>query len=387
MPGPLAGFRVIEMAGLGPVPFGGMLLADLGADVVRVDRVEAVNGEGPMPPPCDVMQRGKRSVAVDLKHPDGAEVVIRLAQSADAFLEGFRPGVVERLGIGPEPCQAGNPRLVYARMTGWGQDGPYAPMAGHDINYVALSGTLSAIGRKDRPPVPPLSLAGDFGGGGMLLACGVLAAILEAQRSGEGQVIDCAMVDGAALLAAFFHGFRAAGHWSDERESNIVDGGAWFYDVYETADGEYVSFGALEPQFYAELLRLTGFGGSGSEPLPPQMDRTSWPAVKERFATVVRTKTRAEWCEILDGTDCCFAPVLGMDEAPRHPHNAARNAFIEVAGVPQPAPAPRFSRTATTAPLPPPPPGFHTVEVLGSYGFSETEIRQLRNARVVKPPA
>ncbi|HJR26880.1 MAG TPA: CaiB/BaiF CoA-transferase family protein [Acidimicrobiales bacterium] len=380
MPGPLAGTKVIEIAGIGPGPFCAMMLADMGADVVRVDRAQNVSGGDPASPPADVLNRGRRSIAVDLKHPDGVETVLSLIESADALIEGFRPGVMERLGLGPDAALARNPRLVYGRMTGWGQDGPYAPTAGHDINYIALAGSLDPIGNKGGPPVPPLNLIGDFGGGGMLLAFGLVAGLVHAQRTGEGQVVDAAMVDGAAVLATMIHSFRAMGIWEDERGSNMLDTGAHFYDVYETADGRYVSIGSIEPQFYAELLRLTGLEG---EELPWQMDRTQWPAMKERLAAIFRTKTRDEWCEVMEGSDVCFAPVLGMGEAPHHPHNVHRGTFIERDGVVQPAPAPRFSRTAPEIVRPPSHAGQHTDEVLAEWGFDADRIAKLRDAGAV----
>ena len=380
MPGPLAGTKVIEIAGIGPGPFCAMMLADMGADVVRVDRAQNVSGGDPASPPADVLNRGRRSIAVDLKHPDGVETVLSLIESADALIEGFRPGVMERLGLGPDAALARNPRLVYGRMTGWGQDGPYAPTAGHDINYIALAGSLDPIGNKGGPPVPPLNLIGDFGGGGMLLAFGLVAGLVHAQRTGEGQVVDAAMVDGAAVLATMIHSFRAMGIWEDGRGSNMLDTGAHFYDVYETADGRYVSIGSIEPQFYAELLRLTGLEG---EELPWQMDRTQWPAMKERLAAIFRTKTRDEWCEVMEGSDVCFAPVLGMGEAPHHPHNVHRGTFIERDGVVQPAPAPRFSRTAPEIVRPPSHAGQHTDEVLAEWGFDADRIAKLRDAGAV----
>ena len=381
MQGPLSRYRVIEIAGIGPGPFSAMMLADMGAEVIRVDRAQSVAGRDPAQPSRDVLNRGRRSVGVDLKHPDGVETVLKLVEQADALVEGFRPGVAERLGIGPEVCLARNPRLVYGRMTGWGQDGTYAAMSGHDINYIALSGSLSAFGRKGDAPVPPLNLVGDFGGGGMLMAFGIVCGLLEAQRSGEGQVVDAAMVDGSALLATFIYGMRALGAWQDERGTNILDTGAWFYEVYETADGEYVSFGSLEPQFFAELIRLTGLADEG---LPEQMDRTTWPAMKDRLAAVIKTKTRDEWCQLMEGTDVCFAPVLGMAEAPSHPHNRHRGTFVDVAGVAQPAPAPRFSRTPGAIAMPPPHAGQHTIEVLGDWGFGEADVAKLLETGAIK---
>ena len=381
MQGPLSRYRVIEIAGIGPGPFSAMMLADMGAEVIRVDRAQSVAGRDPAQPSRDVLNRGRRSVGVDLKHPDGVETVLKLVEQADALVEGFRPGVAERLGIGPDVCLARNARLVYGRMTGWGQDGPYAAMSGHDINYIALSGSLSTFGRKGDAPVPPLNLVGDFGGGGMLMAYGIVCGLLEAQRSGEGQVVDAAMVDGSALLATFIYGMRALGAWQDERGTNILDTGAWFYEVYETADGEYVSFGSLEPQFFAELIRLTGLADEG---LPEQMDRTTWPAMKDRLAAVIKTKTRDEWCQLMEGTDVCFAPVLGMAEAPSHPHNRHRGTFVDVAGVAQPAPAPRFSRTPGAIAMPPPHAGQHTIEVLGDWGFGEADVAKLLETGAIK---
>ena len=382
MSGPLEGVRVVELAGIGPGPFAAMMLADMGADVLRVDRAQAVRPvEAGAAPPADVLNRGRRSVGIDLKHPEGVAAVLDLVERADALLEGFRPGVTERLGIGPEDCLARNPRLVYGRMTGWGQEGPYAKAAGHDINYIALAGALDPIGRAGGPPVPPLNLVGDFGGGGMFLAYGVVCALLEAQRSGRGQVVDAAMVDGAAVLTTPFHGMRSTGFWNLERGTNLLDTGAHFYDVYETADGKFVSFGSIEPQFYAELLALSGLGDDPD--LAPQMDRGRWPAMKEKVAAIVRTKTRDEWCEVMEHTDVCFAPVLNLAEAPEHPHNVERGTFVEVAGVTQPAPAPRFSRTAGAVASPPAHPGQHTDEALADWGFEADRVAKLREAGAV----
>ncbi|HET6771940.1 MAG TPA: CaiB/BaiF CoA-transferase family protein [Acidimicrobiales bacterium] len=378
--GPLAGITVIEIAGIGPGPYCGMLLADMGADVIRIDRAQAVQGGDPARPPADLLARGRRSVGVDLKNPEGVEVVLKLVERADALFEGFRPGVAERLGVGPEECLARNPRLVYGRMTGWGQDGPYAAAAGHDINYISLAGALEPIGRRGEAPVPPLNLVGDFGGGGMFLAFGIACGIIEAQRSGQGQVIDAAMVDGAASLMTMTHSFRAMGIWNDERGTNMLDTGAHYYDVYETADGKYVSIGSIEPQFYAELLRLTGLEG---EELPWQQDRSHWPELKERFAAIFRTKSRAEWCELMEGTDVCFAPVLAIPEAVEHPHNVARGTFVEVAGITQPGPAPRFSRTPGEIRRPPPHAGQHTDEVLRDAGLDADAVAKLRAAGAV----
>ena len=380
MAGPLEGYRVIELGGIGPAPFGAMMLADMGADVIRVDRVRAATGDPPPDPSPDLLLRGRRSVAVDLKHPDGVEAVLKLVERAHALVEGFRPGVVERLGLGPEPCLARNPALVYGRMTGWGQDGPLARVPGHDINFIALSGALATIGRAGEPPVPPVNLLGDFGGGGMLLAFGVVCGLVESGRSGQGQVIDAAMLDGTALLTTMIHGLRASGVWRDERGVNLLDTGAWFYEVYETADGGHVTLGSLEPPFYAELLRRSGLG----DDVPDQMDTGSWPAMKDRMAALVRTRTRDEWCARMEGSDVCFAPVLGPGEAAGHPHNAARGTFTTVAGVTQPAPAPRFSRTPGAIAGPPPQPGQHTDEALADWGLDPAAVDKLRSAGAIR---
>jgi alpha-methylacyl-CoA racemase len=348
MTGPLHGVKIIELAGIGPGPFCAMMLADMGADVIRVDRAQSVVGGNPDSPPADVLNRGRRSVGIDLKHPDGVETLLSMVEQADALIEGFRPGVCERLGFGPDVCLERNPRLVFGRMTGWGQEGPYAQMAGHDINYIALAGALEPIGRAGQPPLPPLNLVGDFGGGGMLLAFGVACALVEAKQSGKGQVVDAAMVDGAAVLMTMFHAFRAMGIWEDQRGNNLLDTGAYFYEVYETKDGKYVSVGALERQFYETLLDKLEL--TDDESLPRQHDKAEWPATKERFAEIFKTKTRDEWCDILEGTDACFAPVLSMSEAPQHPHNEHRGTFTERNGVVQPSPAPRFSRTRGPGP-------------------------------------
>ena len=383
MAGPLAGVRILELAGIGPGPFAAMLLADMGAEVVRVDRAQAVR-DGGAPAPVDPLLRGRRSIAVDLKSPDGVEALLQMVASADALIEGFRPGVTERMGLGPEVCLSRNPRLVYGRMTGWGQEGPYASTAGHDINYIALAGALEGVGRKDQPPTPPLNLVGDFGGGAMFLAFGVVCGILEARSTGEGQVVDAAMVDGAAALMSMFYGMKAMGMWGPERGTNLLDSGAHFYDVYECADGGYVSIGSIEPQFYAELLRLTGLEDAWEGDLPSQHDRSQWPALKERLAAIFRTRTRDEWCAVMEGTDVCFAPVLSLDEAHAHPHMAARGTFTEVAGVRQPAPAPRFSRTPGAIERPPSSPGQHTDEVLVDWGFDADEVTRLRAAGAVR---
>ena len=378
--GPLTGVRVIEIAGIGPGPFGAMMLADMGADVVRVDRASAVRGGDPDRPSLDVMARGRRSIGVDLKAPEGLDTVLSLVEEADALLEGFRPGVAERLGIGPDDCLARNPALVYGRMTGWGQHGPYAPTAGHDINYISLAGVLHAIGRAGEAPVPPLNLVGDFGGGGMYLAFGMVCALLEARTSGQGQVVDAAMVDGAASLMTFMSGMRVSGMWRDERGTNMLDTGAHFYDVYETSDGRHISLGPIEPQFYAELRELLGLHGSEWD---AQHDRDRWPELKQKLAAVVAQRTRDEWCELLEGTDTCFAPVLSPSEAPDHPHNRERGTFTEVAGVVQPGPAPRFSRTPGAIRRPPPHAGQHTDEILAEAGLDAEAIAALRASGAV----
>jgi alpha-methylacyl-CoA racemase len=381
--GPLTGYRIIEIAGIGPGPFAAMLLADMGAEVVRVERAGAVRGPLPEGAHYDVLLRGRRNVAIDLKHPDGVEALLSLVESADALVEGFRPGVMERLGVGPDECLARNPKLVFGRMTGWGQEGPYAPWAGHDINYISLAGALAHIGRAGEAPVPPLNMVGDFGGGGMFLAYGVVCALLEAQRSGQGQVVDTAMVDGAAVLMSMFWAFRSIGmHDENARGTNLLDTGAHFYDVYRCSDGEYISLGSIEPQFYAELLRLTGL--EGDEQFARQMDKAEWPALKSRLAEVFAQKSRAEWCEIMEATDVCFAPVLTMGEAARHPHNVERNTFIDVAGTTQPAPAPRFSRTVPEVSMPPAFAGAHTREVFSEWGVGADVIESWESSGAVK---
>ena len=379
--GPLQGIRVIELQGIGPGPFCGMMLSDMGAEVIRIDRAGNVSDVASDGPPIDVLARGRSSIGVDLKNPEGVEVVLRLIETADALIEGFRPGVMERLGLGPDECFARNPKLVFGRMTGWGQEGPYAMAAGHDINYIALAGALEPIGRQGEAPVPPLNLVGDFGGGGMLLAFGVVCAVVEAQRSGKGQVVDAAMVDGAASLMAMFHSMRALGVWNDERGTNLLDTGSHFYDVYECADGRFISIGSIEPQFYSELLRLTGL--EQDDGFAAQMDRTSWPDLKERIGAVFMTKTRDNWCEIMEATDVCFAPVLTLAEAPEHPHNQHRGVFTEIAGVVQPNPSPRFSRTKEVIQGPPANPGEHTDQVLSSAGYDPDDISKLRDVGAV----
>lgn len=378
--GVLSGYKVVEFAGIGPAPMCAMLLSDMGAEVLRIDRAEDANLGIPTEAKYGVLNRGRRSVAIDLKKKEGAEVALKLIEKADALIEGFRPKVMERLGLGPDVCLARNPKLVFGRMTGWGQDGPLAHAAGHDINYIALTGALHSIGRKGEAPVPPLNLVGDFGGGGVYLALGVVAGILEAQKSGKGQVIDVAMIDGASSLMAAIYGLRAAGRWTDERGENILDTGSHYYDVYETSDKKYISIGSIEPKFYAELLRL---GGMQQEELPRQQDRQAWPAMKERVAKIFKTKTREEWCKLMEGSEVCFAPVLNMQEAPNHPHNRQRGTFVEVDGVVQPAPAPRFSRTPSAIQRPPAAPGQHTDEALRDWGLSATELSQLRSSGTI----
>ncbi|MCK4177965.1 CaiB/BaiF CoA transferase family protein [Aciditerrimonas ferrireducens] len=381
MSGPLEGIRVVELAGIGPGPYCCMLLADLGAEVLRVERL----GRPPGPEPSwDLLLRGRQSVALDLKRPEGVAAVLALVERADVLVEGWRPQVAERLGVGPEACLARNPRLVYGRMTGWGQDGPLAERAGHDIDYIALAGALWPIGRDGDRPVPPLNLVGDFGGGGLLLAFGICAALVERARSGRGQVVDAAMVDGAASLTTMLHGFLQAGLWERERGANLLDSGAPFYEVYETADGRYMAVGAIEPQFYAALLEGLGFDPAE---LPPQMDRAAWPATKARFAERFSERTQAEWEAVFAGTDACVAPVRAPWEAPADPHLRARGTFVEVAGVTQPGPAPRFSRTPGAVRCPPPQPGADGGQALVAWGLEETTVRQLADAGVLGPSA
>ena len=373
--GPLSGFKIIELAGIGPGPFCGMMLSDMGAEVIRVERISGADKA-----PKDVLARNRRSVALDLKSPEGVETVLRLVESADALFEGFRPGVTERLGLGPDVVLARNPKLVYGRMTGWGQEGPMAQAAGHDINYIGLSGALHAIGRQGERPVPPLNLVGDFGGGGMLLAYGLVCGMLETQRSGKGQVVDAAMVDGSAALMAMFFSFAASGAFTDQRGTNLLDGAAHFYDTYETKDGKHVCIGSIEPQFYALLIEKAGLD---PEKYAKQMDPTQWPVLKADLTETFKTKTQAQWCEIMEGTDVCFAPVLSIFEAPEHPHNKARNSFMEVDGVMQQAPAPRFSRTSPEISHGARVPGQDTLSVLQDYGFSTDEIAALQAEGVI----
>ena len=373
--GPLAGLRVIELAGIGPVPMCATLLADLGADVVRIDRLEPSGLGVEMERRVHVHGRSRRSAAFDLKVPAAREAVLALVAGADVLLEGFRPGVAERLGLGPADCHARNPRLVYGRMTGFGQDGPLAQAAGHDLNYLALAGALHAIGPAGGAPVPPLNLVADYGGGALYLAFGVMAALHERTQSGRGQVVDAAMVDGVASLMGLFHGLQAAGAWSDARGTNLLDGGAPFYATYETADGQWVSIAAIEPKFYAELARRIGLD---ERFVAAQNDRSQWPAMREAIAAIVRGRTRAAWCEQLEGTDACFAPVLTVGEAARHPHARARGTYVEVEGVVQPGPAPRFDRSAPVPVRPAPEVGAHTREVLVQSGLTNDDIEALR---------
>jgi alpha-methylacyl-CoA racemase len=372
--GPLAGLKVIEVASVGPGPFCAMLLSDMGADVLRIDRATEVGVPGARENPELLFKRGRRSVAVDLKHPGGAATVLRLVEGADVLIEGFRPGVAERLGFGPEPCLERNPGIVYGRMTGWGQSGPGSRQAGHDLNYLAVTGAALAIGASDGPPIPPLNLVGDFGGGAMLLAVGILAALHERRTSGAGQVVDASMADGAAQLATMFYAMRDLGMWSDERGTNLLDGGAPFYATYETADAKYVSVCAMEPQFYAGLVEAMGLAGAD---LPPQNDTATWPAVKATFASVFAGRTREEWCEVMAGHDVCFTPVLSFDEARVHPENVARGRFVENDGFVQPAPAPRFDRTPSAIAGPAPLAGEHSREALVSWGMAEQEVEAL----------
>jgi len=382
--GPLAGIRVIELPNIGPLQFAGMALADLGAEVLRLDRATDVERGSAIFPasPFASLDRNRRSAGIDLKHPEAAETVLRLCESADVLLEGFRPGVAERLGVGPAAVAGRNPRVVYGRMTGWGQDGPLASEPGHDINYIALAGVLAHIGPAGGPPVPPINLIGDFGGGGLLLAFGVLAAIVERATSGVGQVVDAAMVDGSAMLMSTFVGMSAMGFWSDERGTNMLDGGAHFYGVYETADGRWISIAAYEPKFYTEFVRLMAPLGLELDPAT-QMDQSRWSEWKDALAAIFRTRTRDAWVEFFAGHEVCFAPVLTMGEARAHPHNVARGTFVEVEGAPQPAPAPRFSRTPGAIERTPVPPGHDTRTILTDWGLAPEEVERLLADRVI----
>ena len=376
MAGPLSGARIIEVAGIGPGPFAAMMLADMGAEVVRVDRAQNVATGTEHEAARNVMLRGRRNIALDLKHPDGVATVLELVEHADGLIEGFRPGVMERLGVGPQECLARNPKLVYGRMTGWGQAGPYAAAAGHDINYIALAGALAHFGRDGEPPVPPLNTVGDFGGGGMFLAFGVVCGLFEAVRSGVGQVVDAAMVDGAATLMSMFWGLRGTSLFDEERRgTNMLDTGAHFYNVYRCADGKYVSVGSIEPQFYAELLRLTGLADDPD--FARQMDPEMWPQLRSALQAVFDTKPRDEWCALMEATDVCFAPVLTMAEASQHPHHIERGTFVEIDGIVQPGPAPRFARTVPTVARPPAAPGQHTRDVLVDWGVPSVRVDEL----------
>jgi len=373
--GPLSGVKVLEFAGIGPGPFCAMLLSDMGAEVIRIDRKGAQGGSK-----FDVTARGRKSVALDLKNPDGIEAVLKLVEQADILQEGFRPGVMERLGLGPDIVLKRNPKIVYGRMTGWGQEGPLAHAAGHDINYISLTGALHAIGPKEGKPVPPLNLVGDFGGGALYLAMGMLAALLSARDTGKGQVVDTAMTDGATSLMSMFFGFMASGMWEDDRYRNMLDGGAHFYDTYECSDGNFISLGSIEPQFYALLREKAGLNDPAFD---AQMDKGQWPQLKEKLATVMKSKSRDEWCEIMEGTDICFAPVLSIGEAKDHPHNKARETIVERDGVVQPNVAPRFFGTPSEIQGPPPSAGGDTDDVLGAWGFSADDIAGLKEKAAI----
>ncbi|WP_428481889.1 CaiB/BaiF CoA transferase family protein [Pyruvatibacter mobilis] len=373
--GPLSGVKVLEFAGIGPGPFCAMLLSDMGADVIRVDRKGAQGGSK-----FDITARGRKSIALDLKNPDAIETVLKLVEKADILQEGFRPGVMERLGLGPDVVLKRNPKIVYGRMTGWGQEGPLALAAGHDINYISLTGALHAIGPKEGKPVPPLNLVGDFGGGALYLAMGMLAALLSARETGKGQVVDTAMTDGATSLMSMFFGFMASGMWEDDRYRNMLDGGAHFYDTYECSDGKFISIGSIEPQFYALLREKAGLDDAAYD---AQMDKSKWPELKDKIAAVFKTKSRDEWCGIMEGTDICFAPVLSIGEAKDHPHNKARETIVEIDGVVQPNVAPRFFGTPSEIQGPPPSAGGDTDAVLGEFGFSADEIAGLKDKAAI----
>ena len=391
--GPLKGIKIVEFAGLGPAPFCAMLLSDLGAEIVRIDRQQAISGRIDHDPRSQILNRGRRSIAVDLKNPDGQAAVLRLIDQADALIEGYRPGVMERLGFGPDICMERNPRLVYGRMTGWGQDGPLASAPGHDINYIALTGTLHAIGRKDGPPTPPLNLVGDFGGGAYL-AMGLLAAILEVKGSGlevkgsglegkdsgKGQIVDAAMIDAAASMMAYFFGFSASGYWNEERGSNYLDSGSPFYDTYETKDGKWIAIGSVEAKFWEQTWRLLDLD---LKAMPPQHDRQRWSETKQTVAGAIRQKSRDEWTQIFDGAEACVAPVLSLSETTTHPHIISRQTVVNVNGIDQPAPAPRFSRTNAELGLPPPARGEHSEEILRDWGFDAAEISALKDCGAI----
>ena len=371
--GPLNGIRIVEFAGIGPGPFAAMLLSDMGAQVIRIDRKG-----GRTPGKSEITYRGRKAIALDMKKPEGVETALKLIDKADGLLEGFRPGVMERLGVGPDVCLKRNPKLVYGRMTGWGQTGPLASAAGHDINYIALTGALHGIGRSKSKPVPPLNLVGDFGGGALYLAFGIVCGILEAMRSGAGQIVDTAMTDGSASLMSMFYGMNAMGMWKDERGVNLLDGGAHFYDTYETSDGKYISLGSIEPQFYKELLERAGIADAA---FAAQMDRNAWPSLKAKLSTVIASKSRDEWDKLMLGSDVCYAPVLSLSEAPKHAHNVERKTFIELDGVIQPAPAPRFSRTVPQ--VQGPPEGADNRAALKAWGFDDAEVAKLQNAGAI----
>ena len=379
--GPLAGLRIVEFAGIGPGPFCGMMLADHGAEVIRVDRASGGRGGSQPVSTRDVLARGRKSIALNLKSEEGIALARKLCASADGLIEGFRPGVMERLGLGPDVLLADNPKLVYGRMTGWGQTGPYAPYAGHDINYIALAGALAHFGRAGEKPTPPVNMVGDFGGGGMMLAFGMVSALLNVARGGEGQVVDAAMTDGTAVLMAMIHGMANQGIWREELGANLLDTGAHFYDTYETADGKFVSIGSIEPQFYAELRARLGLAEDAE--FDPQMNPAQWPMLKEKLAAIFRSKTRDEWDALLEHSDVCYAPVLTMREAREHPHNVARGTFVEVDGDPQPAPAPRYSGTQTAKPAAAPMPGDDSDSVLADLGLSAEEIASLRGSGAI----
>ncbi|GGE01416.1 alpha-methylacyl-CoA racemase [Tsuneonella deserti] len=381
MAGPLAGIRIVEFAGIGPGPFCGMMLADHGAEVIRIDRASGSRGGSQPVTSKDVLARGRKSIALDLKSAEGVALARKLAASADGIIEGFRPGVMERLGLGPEELLKDNPKLVYGRMTGWGQTGPYAPYAGHDINYIALAGALAHFGRAGGKPTPPINMVGDFGGGGMMLAFGMVSALLSVARGGEGQVIDAAMTDGTAVLMAMIHGMTSMGVWSEELGVNMLDTGAHFYDTYETADGKFVSIGSIEPQFYAELRKRAGLESDAD--FDAQHDRKQWPALKDKLTALFKSKTRAEWDALMEHSDVCYAPVLTISEATHHPHNMARGTFVEVGSALQPAPAPRYSATRTAVPAPAPLPGDDTDDILEGLGMDEDEIERLRVAGTI----
>ncbi len=381
MAGPLSGIRIVEFAGIGPGPFCGMMLADHGAEVIRIDRASGSRGGSTPLSVKDVLARGRKSIAINLKSAEGVALARKLCASADGIIEGFRPGVMERLGLGPEELLEDNPKLVYGRMTGWGQTGPYAQAAGHDINYIALAGALAHFGRKGEKPTPPINMVGDFGGGGMMLAFGMSSALLNVARGGQGQVIDCAMTDGTAALMGMIHGMANMGVWSQEQGANMLDTAAHFYDTYETADSKYISIGSIEPQFYAELLRLAGLEDDAD--FKAQHDRAAWPQLKDKLTAIFRSKTRDEWNAVMEHTDVCYAPVLTMSEAKAHPHNVARGTFVEVAGDLQPAPAPRYSATQTGIPMPAPLPGDDSDAILEALGMSEAECAALRAAGTI----